>query len=106
MAALQKRRRYNGRVVLFILLGTLWEAGARQIRYSIPEELDKGSFVGNIAENLGLEPRELAERGVRIVSRGWSPSQTPHSAQSLHKTLSPSPFVPTSCALSLSLSLK
>ncbi|XP_040478248.1 protocadherin gamma-A6 isoform X6 [Ursus maritimus] len=72
MAALQKRRRYNGRVVLFILLGTLWEAGARQIRYSIPEELDKGSFVGNIAENLGLEPRELAERGVRIVSRGRS----------------------------------
>ncbi|XP_045650393.1 protocadherin gamma-A6 isoform X12 [Ursus americanus] len=72
MAALQKRRRHNGRVVLFILLGTLWEAGARQIRYSIPEELDKGSFVGNIAENLGLEPRELAERGVRIVSRGRS----------------------------------
>ncbi|XP_034512051.1 protocadherin gamma-A6 isoform X19 [Ailuropoda melanoleuca] len=72
MAALQKRRRYNGRVVLFILLGTLWEAGARQIRYSIPEELDKGSFVGNIAKDLGLEPRELAERGVRIVSRGRS----------------------------------
>ncbi|KAG5209329.1 hypothetical protein JEQ12_016894 [Ovis aries] len=53
-----------------MLLGTLWEAGAGHIRYSVPEELDKGSFVGNIAKDLGLEPRELAERGVRIVSRG------------------------------------
>ncbi|XP_047586264.1 protocadherin gamma-A6 isoform X10 [Lutra lutra] len=72
MAALQKRRRRSGMVVLFILLGILWEAGARQIRYSIPEELDKGSFVGNIAHDLGLEPQELAECGVRIVSRGRS----------------------------------
>ncbi|XP_027826134.1 protocadherin gamma-A5 isoform X6 [Ovis aries] len=56
--------------LLFMLLGTLWEAGAGHIRYSVPEELDKGSFVGNIAKDLGLEPRELAERGVRIVSRG------------------------------------
>ncbi|XP_045856703.1 protocadherin gamma-A6 isoform X6 [Meles meles] len=72
MAALQKCRCCSGMVVLFILLGTLWEAGARQIRYSIPEELDKGSFVGNIAHDLGLEPQELAERGVRIVSRGRS----------------------------------
>ncbi|XP_030882019.1 protocadherin gamma-A6 isoform X6 [Leptonychotes weddellii] len=70
MAALQKRGRHSGIVVLFILLGTLWEAGARTIRYSVLEELDKGSFVGNIANDLGLEPRELAERGVRIVSRG------------------------------------
>ena len=56
--------------LLFMLLGTLWEAGAGQIRYSVPEELDKGSFVGNVAKDLGLEPRELTERGVRIVSRG------------------------------------
>ncbi|EHA99362.1 Protocadherin gamma-A1 [Heterocephalus glaber] len=29
-----------------------------------------GSFVGDIAKDLGLQPLELAERGVRIVSRG------------------------------------
>ncbi|KAK1343391.1 hypothetical protein QTO34_016171 [Cnephaeus nilssonii] len=40
------------------------------MRYSVPEEVDKGSFVGNIAKDLGLEPLALAERGVRIVSRG------------------------------------
>ncbi|XP_023390679.1 protocadherin gamma-A6-like, partial [Pteropus vampyrus] len=63
-------RRYSGLVLLFKILGTLWGAQAGPISYSIPEELDKGSFVGNISKDLGLEPRELAERGVRIVSRG------------------------------------
>ncbi|XP_042636630.1 protocadherin gamma-A7-like [Orycteropus afer afer] len=70
MAAPQRGRDYRGFVLLSILLGTLWEGWAGHIRYSVPEETEKGSFVGNIAKDLGLEPRELAERGVRIVSRG------------------------------------
>ncbi|XP_055980529.1 protocadherin gamma-A1 isoform X14 [Sorex fumeus] len=57
-------------VLLCLFLGLLLEAWAGKIHYSVPEETDKGSFVGNIAKDLGLEPRELAERGVRIVSRG------------------------------------
>ncbi|XP_059773302.1 protocadherin gamma-A1 isoform X25 [Balaenoptera ricei] len=57
-------------VLLFLFLGLLLEAQAGKIRYSVPEETDKGFFVGNIAEDLGLQPQELAERGVRIVSRG------------------------------------
>ncbi|XP_066128862.1 protocadherin gamma-A5 isoform X12 [Saccopteryx bilineata] len=57
-------------LLLFLFLGTQRGTRAGQIRYSLREELDKGSFVGNIAKDLGLEPRELAERGVRIVSRG------------------------------------
>ncbi|XP_062942025.1 protocadherin gamma-A12 [Cynocephalus volans] len=60
----------KGLVVLGVLLGIQWETGCTQISYSIPEELGKGSFVGNISKDLGLEPPELAERGVRIVSRG------------------------------------
>ncbi|XP_019594584.2 protocadherin gamma-A3 isoform X9 [Rhinolophus sinicus] len=64
------RFRNGGLALLCALLGTLCKTGSGQIRYSVPEELDKGSFVGNIAKDLGLEPRELAERGVRIVSRG------------------------------------
>nr|XP_019594578.1 PREDICTED: protocadherin gamma-A11 isoform X3 [Rhinolophus sinicus] len=59
-----------GLVLLYILLGTLQGSGAEQIRYSVPEETDKGFFVGNISQDLGLEPWELAERRVRIVSRG------------------------------------
>ncbi|XP_066887927.1 protocadherin gamma-A1 isoform X15 [Kogia breviceps] len=57
-------------VLLFLFLGLLLEAQAGKIRYSVPEETDKDFFVGNIAKDLGLQPQELAERGVRIVSRG------------------------------------
>ncbi|XP_011836245.1 PREDICTED: protocadherin gamma-A5 [Mandrillus leucophaeus] len=65
------RRWACGELLLpFMLLGTLCQPGSGQISYSMPEELDKGSFVGNIAKDLGLEPQELAEHGVRIVSRG------------------------------------
>ncbi|XP_016061083.1 PREDICTED: protocadherin gamma-A2 isoform X20 [Miniopterus natalensis] len=70
MAVLQKFPQRRKLVLLCLLSAALWEAGAGQMLYSVPEEIDKGSFVGNISKDLGLEPRELAERGVRIVSRG------------------------------------
>ncbi|EDL10141.1 mCG133388, isoform CRA_x [Mus musculus] len=71
MAAAPARRPHcRELVVLCALLGMLWEARAGQIRYSVPEETEKGYIVGNISKDLGLEPRELAERGVRIVSKG------------------------------------
>ncbi|XP_036918514.1 protocadherin gamma-A10 isoform X17 [Sturnira hondurensis] len=70
MAAQRNRFHRSALVLLCLLLGVPREAEARQIRYSVPEELDKGSFVGNISKDLGLEARELAGRGVRIVSRG------------------------------------
>uniref|UniRef100_F6SEW5 Cadherin domain-containing protein n=2 Tax=Monodelphis domestica TaxID=13616 RepID=F6SEW5_MONDO len=57
-------------VLLCFLLGSLWETSAAQIRYSVPEEMKKGSFVGNIAKDLGLEVRMLSQLGARIVSRG------------------------------------
>uniref|UniRef100_G3UAZ3 Protocadherin gamma subfamily C, 5 n=1 Tax=Loxodonta africana TaxID=9785 RepID=G3UAZ3_LOXAF len=70
MAAQQKLPHSRRLVLPCFLLAALWEATAGQMRYSVPEEIDKGSFVGNIAKDLGLEPLALAERGVRIVSRG------------------------------------
>ncbi|XP_075397839.1 protocadherin gamma-A12 isoform X15 [Tenrec ecaudatus] len=60
----------KGLVLLRVVLGMLWETECTQIRYSVPEELEKGSSVGNIVQDLGLEPWQLAERGVRIVSGG------------------------------------
>ncbi|MEQ2303334.1 hypothetical protein AMECASPLE_015745 [Ameca splendens] len=39
-----------------------------QIRYSIPEELEHGAFVGNIAEDLGLDLDKLSMRRFQIVS--------------------------------------
>uniref|UniRef100_A0A8C6QP25 Protocadherin gamma subfamily A, 2 n=1 Tax=Nannospalax galili TaxID=1026970 RepID=A0A8C6QP25_NANGA len=70
MAALQKLLQGRKLVLLCVLMAAQWEAGAGQIRYSVREEIDRGSFVGNIAKDLGWEPLALAERGVRIVSRG------------------------------------
>ncbi|XP_069892327.1 protocadherin gamma-A7 isoform X1 [Dipodomys merriami] len=70
MATPQRARDYGAFVLLSILLGTCRESWAGKILYSVPEEADRGSFVGNIAKDLGLEPRELAERRVRIVSKG------------------------------------
>ncbi|XP_017387714.1 protocadherin gamma-A1 isoform X19 [Cebus imitator] len=60
-------------MLLYLSLESLLEAGAGKIHYSVPEETDKGSVVGNIAKDLGLQPQELADRGVRIVSRGRMP---------------------------------
>ncbi|CAM5133666.1 unnamed protein product [Eretmochelys imbricata] len=59
------------RLALFCFtLITAWETVSGKIRYSIPEEMQKGSFVGNILKDLGLDLKELSDRGVRIVSTG------------------------------------
>ncbi|XP_069753842.1 LOW QUALITY PROTEIN: protocadherin alpha-C2-like [Narcine bancroftii] len=39
-----------------------------QIRYSISEELEKGAFVGNIAQDLGLTVAQLSARQFRLTS--------------------------------------
>ncbi|XP_053763372.1 protocadherin gamma-A8 isoform X8 [Panthera pardus] len=70
MAAPKNYQRRGKLVLLYTLLGTLWEIGRGQIHYSVPEESDKGSFVGNISKDLNLESQELVKHGVRIVSRG------------------------------------
>uniref|UniRef100_A0A8B9JGW7 Protocadherin gamma-C3 n=1 Tax=Astyanax mexicanus TaxID=7994 RepID=A0A8B9JGW7_ASTMX len=52
---------------LFSLLNTM-ELLHSQLRYSVPEEMEHGAFVGNLAEDLGLRPSELSERKFRLVS--------------------------------------
>uniref|UniRef100_A0A8C0R554 Cadherin N-terminal domain-containing protein n=1 Tax=Canis lupus dingo TaxID=286419 RepID=A0A8C0R554_CANLU len=73
MAAPKNYQRRGNLVLLCALLGTLGEMGRGQIHYSVPEESDKGSFVGNISKDLNLESHELVKHGVRIVSRGSHP---------------------------------
>ncbi|XP_053422780.1 protocadherin gamma-A1 isoform X13 [Nycticebus coucang] len=57
-------------MLLCLFLELLVKTEAETIRYSVPEEIDKGSFVGNIAKDLGLQPQDLGDRRVRIVSKG------------------------------------
>ncbi|XP_054424290.1 protocadherin beta-5-like [Pteronotus mesoamericanus] len=65
---LQKRQ-----VVFLVILLFLWEAGSEAIRYSMPEETESGSFVANLANDLGLRVGELATRGARIHYKGNKP---------------------------------
>ncbi|KAM4585679.1 protocadherin gamma-A11-like [Fundulus diaphanus] len=39
-----------------------------QIRYSVPEEMKKGSVIGNVAQDLGLDVRRLRSGRARIVT--------------------------------------
>ncbi|XP_040830125.1 protocadherin alpha-1-like [Ochotona curzoniae] len=53
-----------------LLLFAAWRAGSGQLRYSVPEEAKHGTFVGRIAQDLGLQLAELVPRLFRVASRG------------------------------------
>ncbi|XP_053180408.1 protocadherin gamma-A2-like [Scomber japonicus] len=55
-------------VELFILLNILLNQAEAQIRYSIPEEMKKGSLLGNVAQDLGLDLKRLRSGRARIVT--------------------------------------
>ncbi|XP_054453297.1 protocadherin beta-16-like [Anoplopoma fimbria] len=58
----------NRQVLLFISLLSLYSVFG-QVSYSIPEEMSKGSLVGNIAQDLGLEIKRLMSGKARIYTR-------------------------------------
>ncbi|KAG8439064.1 hypothetical protein GDO86_005317, partial [Hymenochirus boettgeri] len=63
-----RRRSSSWGQILLTLLTCCPCSFSSQIRYSVPEELDHGAFVGNIAEDLGLDISKLSPRRFRIVS--------------------------------------
>ncbi|XP_039234132.1 protocadherin gamma-A10-like [Pipra filicauda] len=70
MCAAGRRWGRRQRVLLWGVLLAAWEAAWGQLRYSVPEEMPKGSFVGDVAKDLGLQLPALPDSGVRVVSAG------------------------------------
>ncbi|NXK43567.1 PCDGA protein, partial [Piprites chloris] len=60
------------RVLLWGVLLAAWEAAWGQLRYSVPEEMPKGSFVGDVAKDLGLQMPELRDGGVHVLDKGMT----------------------------------
>uniref|UniRef100_A0A7N9CNH0 Protocadherin alpha 4 n=1 Tax=Macaca fascicularis TaxID=9541 RepID=A0A7N9CNH0_MACFA len=62
-------REESRRLLLLLLLLATWEAGNGQLHYSVSEEAKHGTFVGRIAQDLGLELAELVPRLFRVASK-------------------------------------
>ncbi|XP_072486682.1 protocadherin beta-2-like [Notamacropus eugenii] len=54
---------------LLVLLGVSGEA-SEPVQFSVVEEMERDSFVGNVAKVLGLEVGDLSNRGARVVFKG------------------------------------
>ncbi|XP_040429029.1 protocadherin gamma-A10-like [Cygnus olor] len=67
-AAREGRWGRRQRALLCCVLVAAWDAAWGQLRYSVPEELPKGSFVGDVAKDLALQLAALRDRGARVVS--------------------------------------
>ncbi|KAM5299000.1 protocadherin alpha-11 isoform 5-T5 [Ctenodactylus gundi] len=70
MFGFQRRGLSTLRLLLSLLLLAAWEVGNGQLHYSVPEEAKHGTFVGRIAQDLGLELAELVPRLFRVASKG------------------------------------
>ncbi|XP_078087667.1 protocadherin alpha-C2-like [Mustelus asterias] len=63
-------RAQSGNLFYFIGFCVVAEVVVGQIRYSIPEELEHGAFVGNMAGDLKLNIGDLIVRKLRLVTDG------------------------------------
>ncbi|KAM8732957.1 protocadherin alpha-3-like [Acanthopagrus schlegelii] len=75
---IMEQRKYDGGRARGYLVGCvvavlLWSLASAQIRYSVSEEVNEGTVVGNIAKDLGLDKSTLTERRYRIVSSNADP---------------------------------
>ncbi|XP_030000828.1 protocadherin gamma-A11-like isoform X1 [Sphaeramia orbicularis] len=52
----------------FVFLVLFFDQADTQIRYSVPEEMKKGSVIGNVAQDLGLDLKRLRSGRARIVT--------------------------------------
>lgn len=56
--------------LLFLLLSLIFGFSLGEVRYVLPEEMQRGSVIGNVARDLGLKVTELGARRARVVAEG------------------------------------
>uniref|UniRef100_A0A3Q3VNJ4 Cadherin domain-containing protein n=1 Tax=Mola mola TaxID=94237 RepID=A0A3Q3VNJ4_MOLML len=69
----RKQQRVRGYLFACVVAVLLWTVASAQIRYSISEEVNEGTVVGNAAKDLGLDKSTLEDRKFRIVSDSQDP---------------------------------
>nr|XP_032628425.1 protocadherin beta-1-like [Chelonoidis abingdonii] len=70
MADKKRRTTIKRQVASLVLFLCVWALGCETVRYAVPEEMESGSFVANVANDLGLDPKGLSARRARVVSEG------------------------------------
>ncbi|XP_075712350.1 protocadherin gamma-B1-like isoform X13 [Rhinoderma darwinii] len=68
-SSIQGSKGLRWQVTISILFSWLCHSVSGQIHYSIVEEMRKDSVIANIADDLGLDIKQLSSRKLRIVSR-------------------------------------
>ncbi|XP_038556229.1 protocadherin alpha-8-like [Micropterus salmoides] len=69
----KSRRERQCWFAFMVVLDILWSGASAQIRYSISEEVEDETVVGNIAKDLGIDKSALKDRGYRIVTGSIEP---------------------------------
>lgn len=54
----------------FLFFSLLFSVSFGEVRYVLPEEMQRGSVIGNVARDLGLKVKDLDARRARIVAEG------------------------------------
>ncbi|KAG8439042.1 hypothetical protein GDO86_005295, partial [Hymenochirus boettgeri] len=65
----QTVKEFKWQVIFLFLFFSLYQSVSAQIHYSIFEEMQKGSLIGNLGKDLGLNIKDISVRKFRVLSQ-------------------------------------